>query len=260
MSSPLAWIGQSPSRSRTEHSKHSASCVFPTEALAAIQWPIHSITLEDSGEWMACHCADDQILIYCCARGSFINQPLAYPDDNPPVLFTFTRLPSTEGSQLHFIVLTSGGRLTTLNIDSNMSKNARLSEVPLLGASVQELSSQGRRLLIATDQADLLSLSWTGGEWVQSVSQLLPLPTDHGRMRGRIQLDQYHELGPDVLVVTTSRQIVFLDSPSLAVLGKLDVGEGEHSISHAMFGQTAQCLSCGGLAFPPRSPGWRAVK
>ena len=49
--------------------------VLPTEALAGISWPIHSITIDDSGEWVACHCADDQVLLYCCGIRSFSSVP-----------------------------------------------------------------------------------------------------------------------------------------------------------------------------------------
>jgi hypothetical protein len=72
-------------------------------ALAMIQWPIYSIAVDDSCEWLACHCANEQILLYSCARAGFVGDPVPYPDDNPPILFRFVRLTSTEGNQLHFI-------------------------------------------------------------------------------------------------------------------------------------------------------------
>ncbi|KAK3720398.1 hypothetical protein LTR37_003810 [Vermiconidia calcicola] len=214
---------------------------LPTEALAAIRWPIHSITLDDSGEWMACHCADDQILLYCCAKGSFVNSALTYPDDNPPLLFEFSRLPGIEGNQLHFTILTSGGRLATHNADTGDSRTTRLAEIQLLGACVQEFSSQ--------DQADIQSYTWAGDGWVPGISRALQVPTFHGRVTGAVRIEQDSDLGPEVLLVVMSRHVVFLDSQSLALLGRLDAVNGEKSISRIMFGQVKKCPLCGQLAF-----------
>ena len=221
--------------------------LLPTEALAAIQWPIHSIAIDDSGEWMACHCADDQVLTYCCGLNSFVNKPLAYPDDNPPVLFQFVRLPTADASRLHFLLLTSGGRLATVNIETGESLLRRVAEVPLLGASIQELSSQGRRLIVATDQARLVTYSWTNGEWIQGVSQQLEVPSLHGRITGLVRIERDADLGSDVLIVTVSRTVLFLDSQSLALLGKLEANET--SFSRIILGQSTQCKHCGSIAF-----------
>ena len=221
--------------------------LVPTEALAGMQWPIHSITIDDSGEWMACHCADDQILTYCCGLNSFVHKPLAYPDDNPPVLFQFVRLPAADASRLHFLVLTSGGRLATINIETGESSLRRVIEVPLLGASLQELSSQGRRLIVATDQAQLLTYSWANGEWIQGVSQYLDVPTLHGRITGLVRIERAEDLGLDILIVTISRTVLFLDSQSLTVLGKVE--SNETSFSRVVLGQSAQCTYCGSVAF-----------
>lgn len=221
--------------------------LLPTEALAGIQWPIHSITVDDSGEWMACHCADDQVLTYCCSLNAFVNKPFAYPDDNPPVLFQFVRLPTTDGSKLHFLVLTSGGRLGTVNVETGESSLKRIAEIPLLGANIQELSSQGRRIIVATDQTDLLSYSWTNGEWIQGVSQQLPVPTMHGRITGAVRIERDPDIGPEMFIVTISRRVLFLDSQSLAVLGKLEANDT--AFSRIILGQSTQCTYCSSIAF-----------
>lgn len=220
---------------------------LPTEALAGIQWPIHSITIDDTGEWLACHCADDQVLTYCCGLNAFVNKPLAYPDDNPPVLFQFVRLPTADASKLHFLVLTSGGRLACVNVETGESSTSRVAEVPLLGANIQELPSQGRRLIVATDQANLLSYSWTNGEWIQGVSLQLPVPTLHGRITGAVRFERDSNLPSDILIVTISRSVLFLDSQSHTVLGKLEANE--ISFSRIILGQSTQCSQCGSMAF-----------
>lgn len=222
---------------------------FSAEATAAIQWPIHSIAIDDGCEWAACHCAKEQILMYCCAKAAFVGAPIPYPDDNPPVLFKFARLPTPDGSQLHFLALTSGGRLIAANVDANTITSKRLETTSLLGASLQELSSQGRRLVVFTDQAQVVAYTWTNGEWVQGISRTLPIPTLHGRITGRIHLEQSTEIGNEVCVVISSRSVIFLDSQSLAVLGQITAQEDDRSITGIMLGQSTQCPHCASLAF-----------
>lgn len=222
---------------------------FSAEATAAIQWPVHSIAIDDSCEWVACHCANDEILMYCCAKAGFVGAPIAYPDDNPPVLFRFARLPTPDGSQLHFIALTSGGRLVAANIDANTTMSKRLETTSLLGSAIQELSSQGRRLVVFTDQAQIVAYAWTNGEWVQGISKTLPIPTLHGRITGKVYLEQNAEVGNDICTVISSRHVIFLDAPTFAVLGHLRAQEHERSITGVMIGQTTQCPHCASLAF-----------
>ncbi len=219
-----------------------------TKTLPTMHWPIHTMAIDDSCEWIACHCADDQIMIYCCAQEAFIDSPITYPDDNPSVLFRFVRLPSPEGSQLHFMVLTSGGRLATVNIDTKLSTVKRLESSSLLGAAVQEMSSQGRRLVVFTDQASIMAYSWTSGEWVQSVSQTLPVRTLYGRMTGAVRLEHTTELGPDICAVITSREVLFVDAQSFATFSRVHAEEHDGTINGIMLGQTTQCASCGSSA------------
>jgi hypothetical protein len=214
------------------------------EALAMIHWPIYSIAVDDSCEWLACHCANEQILLYSCARAAFVEEPLPYPDDNPPILFKFVRLPSTEGSQLHFMVLTSGGRFTSRNIDADTTKTLRLEASSMLGAAIQEMSSQGRRLVVATDQAQITCYSWTNGEWVSGLSQTLPIPTLYGRITGAVRIQQAHDLSGDICVVTTSRHVIFLDSQTLAAVNHFSIDEGDRPIAEIMLGQASRCSHC----------------
>lgn len=219
-----------------------------TDALAMIRWPVHSITLDDGGEWMACHCADDRVLIYCCATASFIGTWLTYLDDNPPILFQFVRLPVQDGNQLYFVLLTSSGYLSMANIETGECTTAQLAVLPILGAHVQEPSTCDRRLVLITDQADMWSCTWTDGVWVQSISQTIPIQTLHGRMTGDVRISQDPALGSDILIVTTSRQVILLESLSLQTLGTLDASQEQRSIINVIFGQTIQCPACGSVA------------
>ena len=227
---------------------HRILCL-PSDALSAIQWPIHSIVLDDSGEWMACHCGDGRVRLYCCARSSFLDSGLQYPDDNPPLLFEFARLPGAEASNLHFVVLTSGGRLAMKNVDTGGSTSLRLVDTPLVGGSIQELSSQGRRLLVVDDLANIICYSWTTSEWIRSLSRSLPISTIHGRLADAVRIEKHLEVGYGFLTVSTSRNVIFLDSLSMALLGELDAGDGEPSFSRLMLGQFTKCPACGLTAF-----------
>ena len=228
---------------------HRILCVT-TEALSRISWPIHNIALDESGEWMSCHCADEQVLVYSAVTGSMVGEPLPYPDDNPPLLFDFARPPCLAASKLQFLILTSGGRLVMRNIDTGETKASMLAEdVRLLGAHVAEPSSQARRLIVVTEEAQIVSYSWSNDGWVQTSSQTLSIPTLQGRMTGAVRIEQYSELGSELLVVTTSRRVMFLDFHSLNFLGRLDAGDGQASIKSLMLGQSAKCPVCGLLGF-----------
>ncbi|KAK5164836.1 uncharacterized protein LTR77_009500 [Saxophila tyrrhenica] len=221
---------------------------FSGEALSTIQWPIYSTAVDDNCEWIACHCADDRILLYSCVKASFVNPSIDYPDDNPPVLFKFVRLPSLEGSQLHFLALTSGGRLATTNVDTGTSAVKRLEHSSLLGAAMQEMSTQGRRLVVFTDQAQIIAYSWIDGRWTQTVTQSLPVRTTYGRLTGRVRLEQTAELGSEVCVVITSRDVLFLDAQTFATLSQVNVDDHDPSLAGFMLGQGKQCASCGSPA------------
>lgn len=221
---------------------------FSNEVLTAIRWPVYSMAVEENCEWIACHCANDQVLIYCLAKASMVGGPFNYPDDNPPVLFKFLHLPTPEGSQLYLMILTSGGRLTVTNINSDTSTVSRLRSEPLLGAAIQELSSQGRRLVIVSDTAHIVSYNWTNGEWIEGMSQNLPIPTSFGRIAGAVRIEQNLEAGGDTCFVNTSRYVVFLDFQTLTILGLVSVEDEITSTGAVMLGQPMRCSSCGSPA------------
>lgn len=77
---------------------------LPPDILCALHWPVRHVVLDDGGEWLACHCADDRVVVYSCGAGALVEQSLRYPDDNPLVLFQFVRLPGevSFSFQAHF--------------------------------------------------------------------------------------------------------------------------------------------------------------
>lgn len=218
---------------------------LPHSSIAAISWPVHSIAIDDTGEWTACHGADDQIWLHRTSSGGIAARVLRYPDDNPPLLFRFYRLPSPDGSKLHFIVLTSGGRMVMLDIESGRETSTRLSTALLLGARILETSTQGRRLLTVTDQASIHSHVWQNGVWTEAATADLQVSLQQGRLTGVIQLHYKTDWIEDTLIVATGRHIAFLDLQSLQTLSKIESAEEDGLIQGFVLGPPARCQSCG---------------
>ena len=221
---------------------------LPSSSLAAISWPIHSIAIDGTGEWTACHCADDQVWLHKTSNGGLAGRILRYPDDNPPILFRFTRLPCPDGSKLHFIVLTSGGRLAVMDVETGQESSMRMEHAPLLGAKILETSSQGRRLLAVTDRATIHAYGWSDGAWMEISVSDLGLSLLHGRLSGVVRVDLHPDWSEDILIVSTSRSISFVDSQSLLVLSKFESTEGGDAFEDVVLGPLVQCHTCSGPA------------
>ncbi|KAK1068773.1 hypothetical protein LTR74_005431 [Friedmanniomyces endolithicus] len=137
--------------------------MVPTEVLSMLAWPIRAAIVDDGGEWLACHCADDRIVIYHRGMGTTISEHLQYPDDNPAVLFRFLQLPDGDGTSLRFVLLTSGGRLLSRKIGAEGPvSNTRISEVPILGAKVITIKNASK-FFVATEEARVIAFQWSGG-------------------------------------------------------------------------------------------------
>lgn len=219
--------------------------LLPPGSLAAITWPVHDIAIDDTGEWTACHCADDQIWLHRTSSGGVAARVMQYPDDNPPLLFQFLRLPHSDGSKLHFMVLTSGGRMVMLNLDTGRESPMRIEEAPLTGAKVFETTSQGRLLLTVSDRAKINSHHWTGGGWVEAAACELGISTTNGRLTGAIRMEYKADWTEDILLVTTPRSISFLDSQSLRTLSKFEDAQGDACFEDVVVGPPATCATCG---------------
>ncbi|KAF2162353.1 hypothetical protein M409DRAFT_69238 [Zasmidium cellare ATCC 36951] len=220
---------------------------MPTKVLNGISWPIHHIAIDDTGEWVACHCANDSILAYNCSTGSFIPTLVQYPDDHPAVLFAFLSLATATGSKPYFLVLTSGGRLAMSCLEDGKSIGADLSITPLLGATIAD-SAQGRQLLFVTEQVQVISHSWTGDSWSQINEHKLGLETAFGRLAGPVSLQLYSDLDTELVVVKTANMVVFLDSSSLAQVAALELAQTGSHLDAILIGASRKCPACSGLA------------
>lgn len=223
------------------------SVAVPTKVLNSMSWPIHLLAIDDAGDWIACHCADDSITAYNCSTGSFVPNLVQYPDDHSAVLFIFVSLPTAAGHKPYFIVLTSGGRLAMSCLEDGKSAGADLSTIPLLGATVID-TTQGRQLLIVTEDAQVISFSWTGANWSQATSRTLEVETTFGRLAGPVTLQLYSDFDTELVVVKTASKAVFLNSNSLAQVATLDVAEPGGHVDGLLIGPSRKCPACSGIA------------
>lgn len=229
-----------------QQTRHTIS--IPPEILATAAWPIHNAVVDDNADWMACHSANGHVLIYNCVARAFV-QTLQFPDDHPAVMFQFTRLPNGERSQSYFVVLTSGGRLTMICVETGQTINLCLSQVPLLGATIIEASTQSRRLIFATEDSRVVTFNWMENTWMENNAEALPIQPLHGRMTGVVRLDLNSDLGSDILVVITSTAVAFMDSQTLATIGSFDLESHGDPHGSLLIDHITDCPSCGSVAF-----------
>lgn len=221
---------------------------LPRDVLSDISWPVHHLAISDNGEWIACHCADDRILLYNSTTGSVTFSLLQYPDDHPAVLFAFYALPCTDGNKLHFIALTSGARLTMNCLETGASSGTDLYHMPLIAAIVLDTASAGRQLVIVTEDSNVICHTWSRGIWVQSANRKLQDSSLHGGLNGRVFLQLYSDLETECLVLTTSMSAYILDSSTLDQLDQLNISEAGTQGNTLLLGSSRTC-SCGHTAF-----------
>ncbi|WPG99572.1 Hypothetical protein R9X50_00239000 [Acrodontium crateriforme] len=231
---------------RFQKTRH--TMVIPPEILMKVAWPVHNAVVDDTGDFVACHCADGRVFIYKFTAQSCV-QIMHYPDDHPAVMFRFIRFPGSETTQNYLAVLTSGGRLVMKNIDSGADISLCLSQVPLLGATLIEASDQSRQLIIATEDASVVSFDWIASSWIERNKEIIPISTTHGRITGAVKMEANKDLGSDVLVVRASNNIVFLDGQTLAVISTFDLEKHGDPSGSLLIDHVTECDSCGSVAF-----------
>lgn len=220
-------------------------------ALSRTHWPIHQVTLEENGDWAALHCANDRIMVYSVGAGSLLSDALLYPDDTETLLFEFIRLPKKGGSSLYFVVLTTGGQLRVLNIESGQANAlVSLADTPLVGAkTIPGSNGKEPRLVGVTDEGQLVMSTWHDGAWTKRSQHDLPAQKIMGRLLGPVHIQHCSDLGSDILLVTAARRMMILDGQSFATLCVVDVNEDDPPILHVTLGTAVTCPRCGMLAF-----------
>lgn len=239
---------------------------LPAHVIQQISWPIRHLAIDDAGEWIACHCSDDRILVYNLTHGSIMSNVTPYPDDHGARVFTFLSLPSSDGMKLHLLVLTSGGRLAMSCLETGLSQGNDLSHLPLMGAAIVD-TLQGRQLYIVGMEAHIKAYTWTGSNWAVTNTAQLQIETETGHLGAhlteQVDIQSYRDLDTELIVVTTSASAIFLDSLTLAPIAKFDFETGEkdgkrglasrecvgvRSGGKLLMGSSRLCSACGSLA------------
>ncbi|KAI6794111.1 hypothetical protein KC361_g5786 [Hortaea werneckii] len=220
---------------------------MPAEVTSNLRWPIRACLLDDSGEYLALHCADDQVVFFSCATGRLLEQSLNYPDDNPPVLFRYFKVQGKEaGAKTWLVILTSGGRLLTSCMgEKGDGESKRLSEKPLVGAALIASNIQSRKLYHVTEDAQLVGYSWGEDGWKESCSGPLPLDTQYGGLSSAVSITTHQDLGHEILMVRSEKEVLFVDGSTLNTLSKIDL---ETPVADITLGNTAHCAACGSVA------------
>ncbi|KJX95407.1 sterol regulatory element-binding protein cleavage-activating protein [Zymoseptoria brevis] len=219
----------------------------PSNVTGNIAWPVRHVAIDDNGEWVACHGADDRVLVYNSATGSFLSRVIQYPDDHPALIFDFVPLPVTAGTKLHLIVLSSAGRLAQSCLEDGTSSGADLSTISLVGASTFESAASGRKLYTITEDGRAVSFSWIGSNWVQSTAQKLEMDAAQ-ESRGPVSLQLNTELETEFLIVKTSKSALFLNSTTLGHITRFDFNDSG-AINDRLFVEDPRtCHGCGNIA------------
>lgn len=221
--------------------RHYTTTSVPVSQLTELAWPVHALAIDTSGNWVACHCADNQVLLYDRLGSQFRNDTLQYPDDHPPVLFTFACLHLGSSKHLHNLVVTSGGRISMLAVDRDQVFHQRLSEEPLLGAAVVEIPNANPMICVVTEEAQLVMYSFHEHKWNETRRLSLGKPTSQ-RCMGIVNIKPMTKV--DLIVVHMAHCIVVLDiqvTRLLSSFSKLNVDAVDREL---LFGCAVQCPSC----------------
>jgi len=197
---------------------------------------------------LACRCGDDIIVLYSCISGTLVDVGMSYPDDNPAILLQFVRLGVEGGTETFLLVLTSAGRLSMRSVERGEPVAYSLSDTPLLGATILDSGSSGRRLLTAREDSTLVVHLWNGMQWAEMSSRPLPVQTYHGRVEGPVTINTHIDLGADYVIIVTTSAMVILEIQSLTVVGKIDLDQNAGQVGQLLSGPITRCPACGSQA------------
>ncbi|KAM3418344.1 hypothetical protein BST61_g4343 [Cercospora zeina] len=220
---------------------------IPDHVLKHIAWPIRHLAIDSTGDCIACHCADDRILVYHSSSGLLKTSTMQYPDDHPAAIFTFVSLPTTDGWRVHFLVLTSAGRIVVGDIEGDIAYSDELSKLPLMGAAIQD-TAHGRQLYTVGTEAKIIAHSWSICEWAATKTAQLPVELEEGHLGGHFDIQLYRDLDMELLIVTTPKSAVFLDSGTLSHIARFDISAAGPDIDKLLIGTSRLCPACGNLA------------
>jgi hypothetical protein len=220
------------------------------ELNGALNWPLRNISIDEAGELLAFHCANDDVIIFSRVSRTFLACSIQYPDDHPAILFTFENLQTINGLQQHFVLLTSGGRGITMCLEETLAPvTVPLSDLPLLGASIISSSGQGKQIYTVSEDSRLSCFTFSDSTWTQTASLDTAQATHLPSISGAVSIESLPESGHELLIVSSASQVFIIDALSLRTITSISAAtmNGTQNMSF-LSGQHTTCDSCGGLA------------
>ena len=216
----------------------------------ALTWPLRKIAIDEAGEHLAFHCANDDVVIFSRVSRTFIGSSMQYPDDHPAIIFTFESLQTVHGMQQHFMLLTSGGRSVTMCLsDTTTPMTLPLSDLPLLGASIINSNIRGKRLYTVSEDGLLSCFTFGENRWTQSASPDAANMTHLPSVSGAVSIESLPESGHEFLVITSASHVYLVDVFTLLTTTSIatSITNGTQNVSF-LSGQRTTCDACGGMA------------
>jgi hypothetical protein len=220
------------------------------ELNGALTWPLRNIAIDEAGELLAFHCANDDVIIFSRVSRAFLACSIRYPDDHPAILFTFENLQTINGLQQHFVLLTSGGRSVAMCLeDTSTPATVPLSDQPLLGASIISSNGQGKQLYTVSEDSRLSCFTFSDSMWTQTPSAEAAHATHLPSVSGAVSIESLSESGHELLVISSAAQVHIVDTFDLLSITSVSIATtNETQNASFLSGQRTICDACGGMA------------
>jgi hypothetical protein len=220
------------------------------ELNGALTWPLRNISIDEAGELLAFHCANDDVIIFSRVSRAFLACSIRYPDDHPAILFTFENLQTPNGLQQHFVLLTSGGRSVTMCLDDTLAPvTAPLSDLPLLGASIISSNGQGKQLYAVSEDTRLSCFGFSDSMWTQTPSAETAHATHLPSVSGAVSIESLPESGHELLTVSSASHVHIVDALTLLTIASVSTTTTNGTQNSSFLsGQRTTCDACGGMA------------
>jgi hypothetical protein len=211
---------------------------------ARLTWPLRDIAIDDTGELLAFHCSNDEVLFFSRTTRRLLECSVRYPDDNPAIHFAFERLQAVQGLEQHFVLITSGGRSINLCLNNTAASEIRcLSVTPLLGASIITFDAHEKRLFTVSEDARLTSYVWENSAW----KPCTPIqPESINRLEsisGAVSIERFPDSEAEILVVSSGSWVYLIDALTLATITTLRATNNSQKAT-LILGLRTKCETC----------------
>ncbi|KAF2094504.1 hypothetical protein NA57DRAFT_24843, partial [Rhizodiscina lignyota] len=217
-----------------------------TASLAAPLWPIVSVALSDSAEWLALFAKDGRIGLWNIAQRRFSNIVETSLKDQSTSLFSF--LPH-QSEELSLVILTSDGWLAEITINAHVSiSSLRILEDSIAYACFISDHKQQLRIACSTKSGSALLLQKDSSRhWItEDLYELVhePINTRNPVIKTLLRIPS---LG--LFASAGNRTVRFYDASTYAIAGEVTVlplmRKGSLRVLHSI---RRECPSCRSLA------------